>query len=556
MVTRKEIDSDLITSSHYKSLYTHARETAKPGYYSVHLLDPNATAELTVSGTHSGIHRYNCTGVDQCSLLVDVCHTVLGSSAWGCRNGSLSTTLEQDHVLVSQGSILSYGHFGQSSPIGGVLVWGYLRVEAYETGTGKPVTIEPKHWLAGTVYNGTVANITTNSGSIGSAAVTFANGPVTFIVRAGVSFCSSEDAKKNMETEQFDPTEGTWISFDDSKRAVQDVWNSMLSRVSVTPPDDASAEQKNVMLTKLYTAVYHSFLAPTSYSEWDGKYLGFDWKIHHWKWWNSTQSSFPSCQLSKVNGRCAEDLIPESSYVSDLSLWDTHRTQAPWLTLAFPERAKDTVESLVTMTNQGGHLPRWPFANIYTYCMIASHGVIIMTDTLTKLCPDNTSSSCPFDRQAVFKCAKDAVFADDSRDRFDELHFVPAEADQRGASVTLARAYDADIVGNLASYVGEQNISSLLKARGQYYRNVWSNSSLAFCGTYANGTTVCTPNEWVPYPWAHNYTEGNIWQWRWFVPHDVDGLISLFPDRQTYVDMLTKFFNSSVSTHMGRLLRH
>lgn len=547
MVTRKPVDSKLLTDSQYKSRFRHENETALPGYYSVFLEDANALAELTASGTHSGMHRYNCSGNETCSVIIDVCHTVLGSSTEKCKVASIKTT-NDNHIMTSEVSILSYGEFSQRSSIGGLLVWGYFRAEAFDTKTGSPVAIQPQYWLGGEVHQGTVENVTVNGGSIGSVMSTSSSRPVTFLVRVGISFCSAEDARKNLETDQLN-SQKVWISFDEGRETVQTLWDTVLSRVTVTLPSDIGNGKSSEALVKLYTAVYHSFLAPTSYSEWDGRYLGFDWKIHHWKWWNNSTQTNTKCNIgeTKANARCSENLIPESSFVSDLSLWDIHRTQTPWLTLAFPERARDIVESLATMTVQSGDLPRWPFANFDTHCMIGSHGVVVMTDTLVKLCGKNLNYSCPFDKELVFKCAKNAVFQQDAQQRYDELHFVPAEESKQGASITLAQAYDDDIVGTLASYVGQQNTSIVLKKRGQYYQNVWSKSSLAFCSTYANGTKDCPAYDFIPYPLTEDYTEGNVWQWRWFVPHDVSGLIALFPNKSTYTNLLTIFFEKSVS---------
>eukprot|EP01138_Halocafeteria_seosinensis_P004166 gb/GECG01004259.1/.p1 GENE.gb/GECG01004259.1/~~gb/GECG01004259.1/.p1 ORF type:complete len:515 (+),score=44.08 gb/GECG01004259.1/:1-1545(+) len=342
MVSRRPFNSSLISDSNYKSRFSHKNETAFPGYYFVSLLDAGPTAELAVSGGHAGIHRYNCTGEEPCNLILDVCHTVMGQNAKNCPNASLETKMEETHVMISKAYILSSGSLSERSPVGGIQTWAYVRVEAHSLESGELVSILPFFWLEGNTGIGTTSINITNAGSLGSAAVTSFGSSVVFTVRTGISYCSAENAEKNLLHEQYSNASATWVPFEECTSAVVTLWDSVISRVGVQPVSDSTMEEASKSLTKVYTAVYHSYLSPTSYTEWDGEYPGFDGRVHHWPWWNPRNES-SHCSLGKLNQRCLEDLIPNSAFVSDLSLWDTHRTQAPWLTLSFPDRALDTV---------------------------------------------------------------------------------------------------------------------------------------------------------------------------------------------------------------------
>ena len=142
----------------------------------------------------------------------------------------------------------------------------------------------------------------------------------------------------------------------------------------------------------MYTAYYRTLMSPTIYSEWDGSYLGMDERVHY------------------VN--------PGENYYSDMSLWDTFRTQNPWLVLVRPDVARDIVHSLVLMIEQGVNLPRWyatagrrapgsrlrahrpagtpagpgpravggrrPIANVYTGCMFGDNANMVFLDTYRK----------------------------------------------------------------------------------------------------------------------------------------------------------------------------
>lgn len=89
----------------------------------------------------------------------------------------------------------------------------------------------------------------------------------------------------------------------------------------------------------MYSAVYRTFLAPTIYSESDAgaSYLGFDGAVHSWR------------------AKHAEGM-----FMSDMSIWDTHRSEAPWLAIVAPEISRSMANSLVAMAHEGGKLPRWP----------------------------------------------------------------------------------------------------------------------------------------------------------------------------------------------------
>jgi len=101
-------------------------------------------------------------------------------------------------------------------------------------------------------------------------------------------------------------------------------------------------------LVKFYTALYRTLSSPTIFNEAGGHYLGFDKQLH---------------------------TLPNNmqNYYTDMSIWDVHRTQFPWLALIRPNVMSDIVNSLLLMYEQGGDLPRWPFANGYTSAMIGTH---------------------------------------------------------------------------------------------------------------------------------------------------------------------------------------
>ncbi|RYG57507.1 hypothetical protein EON66_00205 [archaeon] len=349
MVTRTFSAATIQDSSSkfgYSSRFSHGNETALPGYYAVFLEDANTFAELTATGSHSGMHQYTCGGGDvaPCTLLLDVCHTA--SAPGACLKASTSVQFDPtNHAnAVLTGSVLNHGSLSGRGPLGGLYVYLYATVSA-SGGNGTVVPLVVGTWVNNTLSS--AMNATTTSGNAGSYITYAAQSSDTIItVRAGLSFVSVANAKANLFAQQSAAGSGSapLVSFNDAVAAAQAEWEGMLSRVHVDLPLDVPAEEAAGNLTSFYSAVYRTFLAPTQYSEADGSYMGFD-GVQHTVW---------------QGGR----------FLSDMSIWDIHRTQTPWLVVTAPDVAADVTHSLLVMTEQGGHLPRWPLANIYADCMV------------------------------------------------------------------------------------------------------------------------------------------------------------------------------------------
>ena len=132
--------------------------------------------------------------------------------------------------------------------------------------------------------------------------------------------------------------------------AAEAEWNALLSTVQI---EGGSASDRKIF----YTALYHSLMMPTLFSDVNGQYLGFDQQVHQ-----------------------AEGF----QYYTDMSLWDTFRTTHPLFTLLMPERHRDMLVSLVKMAEQGGNLPRWPSGAGYTNSMFGAPAEIVIAEAYLK----------------------------------------------------------------------------------------------------------------------------------------------------------------------------
>jgi putative alpha-1,2-mannosidase len=195
------------------------------------------------------------------------------------------------------------------------------------------------------------------------------------------------------------------------------------------------------------TGLYHTFMTPTIYSETNGVYLGFDNQVHQW----------PNSDVS--------------AYHSDMSIWDTHRTQSPWLVLAAPNRARDVARSLVRIAAEGGDVPRWPLANVYTNCMDGSHGHAILADTWIKGVRDfDLASAYP----AMFKEATQEVPHGGRVDiaEYIKYGYVPQDGDKKSGSGTLENAYNDYAIATIATALNKTADATMFYQRSLNYKNM------------------------------------------------------------------------------------
>lgn len=283
---------------------------------------------------------------------------------------------------------------------------------------------------------------------------------------------------------------------------------------------------------RFYSLLYHSFLSPTSYLESGNLYLGFDGEVHEWSYTH-------------------EDGTP-SHYVSDLSLWDTHRTQNPLLALIAPNMAVDLARSLQTMYDQGGDIPRWPLANIYTGCMSGDHGLISLAEFTVKGLLDADGYTTA-EKEALYSAMLAMVTTPRAQGgrtdlaNYTSIGYVPSESADTASALTMEYSYDDWAVGVMAAHMGDEANAALLGKRAQNYRNVYSAQANLMCPRSFSGAFQC-PSPLMalaPYPIETGYVEADAWQELWFVPQDPAGLIGLFESTQAFVEKLTTFVEDS-----------
>lgn len=531
MVTRN-LSAATVSNNGYLSSFSHDSEVAVPGYYAVNLDDAATRAEMTVSGPFSGLHRYTCAPTSPtpspCFLVVDVCHTSSPNDTTACAFAQLQSLTAVNASLgggfTFSGSMTNMGSLSGRSNNGGVRL--YFAAEVQATSSRGTISLLPTQWVGGAFHGQPTVPSSTTSGSFGlafQATPVPTTGPIVLTLRVGISFTSIANAWNNLQVEQLTPG----YDFDGARAATQALWESMLQRVQVSPvPNAGNTTDDEVMF---YSSVYRTMMAPSIFSDESGDYLSFDQTVHSWT-------------------------LP-GDYLTDMSLWDTHRSEMPWLTLVVPERMRDTTNSLLRMALEGGHLPRWPLANVYTGCMDGEHGTAVIADAVLK-------GVLGVDIANVWPVVRAAVETQAAGSQYGTIGYVPSEESSTAASSTLEYAFDDGTAAVLAAFLGNASEAQRLSVRAGNWRNVFTTplgeTSEFPCPRSSSGAFSCPLILDLPYPVEDIYTEGDAWQWRWYVPHDAASLVTtMFSGSNAsglYAAALNSFFANSDQWIFGNAL--
>jgi predicted alpha-1,2-mannosidase len=330
----------------------------------------------------------------------------------------------------------------------------------------------------------------------------FAPSADPILVKVALSPVSEENAIANMDAEvpKFD--------FDGVRKATQQLWRTELSRV------DFHASPS--MEKSLYTALYHSMLAPSISMDINGDYRGPDNQIHH-----------------------AEGF----HFVSSLSLWDTYRAEQPLMTLIEPEqRTNDLVRSLIASQQESpfGILPVWQFAGLETWCMIGYHAVPIIADAYMK-------GIRGFDTKAALAAMiASATYAPyGNLGAYMKLGYVPVDNDSEAASKTVEYAFDDWTISRMAKEMDNDSAASDFKKRATFWRNNFNVSDGFVEPRLANGA-YRKPFDPAKAGAESGFTEGNAWQYSWYQPQDEQGLIDLLGGKKQLIAKLDAMFDQKV----------
>lgn len=459
------------------SLFSHDEETASAGYYQVRLKDYNINVELTAT-ERCGIQRYTFPEADAAIFL-----NLRKAMNWDFTN---DTRIEVVDSVTIQGYRFSDG-------------WARDQHIYFRTRFSKPFA---------SVQLDTAAVIKDGK-RIGSSAIArfdfHTSAGEQILVTTAISGVSMEGAARNLAAEA--PAD----DFDKYLAVTRKNWNEQLSKVEIKSND---IDEK----VKFYTALYHSMLAPTIYSDVDGAYYGPDKQVHQADGWTN---------------------------YSTFSLWDTYRAAHPLYTYIEPQRVNDMVKSFLAFSEQNGRLPVWNFYGSETDMMIGYHAVPVIVDAYLKGIGD-------FDpKKALAACVATANI-DEYRGigLYKKYGYVPYDvtdhynSENWSLSKTLEYAYDDYCIARMAEKLGERQIADEFDKRSRNYKNVYNSQTTFMQPRNNKGSFIedFSPDDYTPH-----ICESNGWQYFWSVQQDVDGLISLVGGKERFAQKLDSMFTYNPS---------
>lgn len=469
------------SSGRTSSAFTHDEEKARPGYYQVMLKDENINAELTTT-QRNGIHRYQYPAGKDAEIILDMDHSA-DKGSWGRRIINSQIRILNDHAV--EGYRIITG-------------WAKLRKIYFYMEFSSPILTSTLRDGGRVHENTAVINGTNLHGYFRFGQL---NGkPLT--CKVALSSVSMENARQNMEQEA-----PHW-DFDRYVAAADADWEKQLGKIEVK----GTEVQKEIF----YTALYHTMIQPNTMSDVNGEYMAADYTTRK--------------------------VANNETHYTTFSLWDTFRASHPLYTLLEPERVTDFVKSMIRQYEYYGYLPIWQLWGQDNYCMIGNHSIPVITDAILKGIPG-------IDMEKAYEAVYNSSVTSHPNSPFEvweKYGFMPENIQTQSVSITLEQAFDDWCVAQLAAKLNKDADYQRFHKRSEYYRNLFHPKTKFFQSKNDKG-------EWIepfdPYQYGgnggHPFTEGNAWQYFWYVPHSIQALMELTGGTKAFEQKLDTFFTST-----------
>ena len=440
------------------------KEVSRPGYYSVPLLRYGITAELTATN-RVGFHRYTFPQSDEAAIVFDLQNAngnddIIDVFVEPCGNNAL------------RGYRTSYG-------------WSEDQRVYFYAEFSKPFNDVQIHSVN---YKPMYAKAEFNTSA-----------DEQILVKVGISSVSMEGARANLVAELLG-----W-DFDATAKAAEQEWNKELSKIKV--------ETDNIDdLKKFYTALYHTMIAPSTYNDVNGDYLGADYKVHN-----------------------AKDATIYTTY----SLWDTYRAAMPLYSIYQSERYVDMVNAMLAIYKEQGRLPIWHLFSWETETMVGNPGIPPVADAIVK-------DFKGIDYELAFEAMKvSAMRPDRGQGARMEYGYIPYDKLGESVAYDLEYALADGALALAAKKLGKTEDYEYFWNRSQSYKQLFDPELQYLRGKDSKGEFR---KEYSPFSSTHradDYCEGNGWQYTWLVPHDVEGLVECFGGKTAFVNKLDSLFTVS-----------
>ncbi len=473
----------------YASAFSHRNEVARPGYYAVTLDRYRVKAELTAT-PRVALHRYTFPETREAGFVIDLDYSLQNQE-----NSEMELRIIGNNKVCGRKKTKS---------------WAFEQYICFYAEFSKPFTYT---LITDSILTDKGKRLPTSKALLHFA--TEANEEV--MVKVGISAVDIDGARKNLEKELPD-----W-NFDRVYHEAKTAWNTYLSTIEVETTD---LTHKNIF----YTSLYHTGIHPNLFSDADGRYRGMDLKVHQ------------------------GDTLQQQYTI--FSLWDTFRAFHPLMTIIRPTLNQAFIRSLLQKSKEGGVLPMWELAGNYTATMIGYHAVSVIADAYMKGQRD-------FDVKAAYAACLRAAEYDTlgivapramvhglmppAKYWKSKLGYVPCDKDNEAVAKGLEYAYNDWCISLLAQAMKDKpNAKKYLKLSKAY--TAYFDSSIRFMrGKDSSGKWRKDFNPRSSNHRNDDYCEGTAWQWTWFVPHDVKGLVKLMGGEKSFTAKLDSLFTADSS---------
>jgi predicted alpha-1,2-mannosidase len=471
----------------YEAEFSHDSERASPGSYRVDL-KTGIEAELTATA-RTGVQRYTFPATDKANVLLNA-----GQSL----HRRISTKVEILDNRTVRTAITGSGFCQDTKPY---TVYTVTRFDRPFTTSGT--------WNGDTVTEGSKESV--SAGRNGAFVRFDTTKDRTVEATTALSYVDASGAALNLRSEG-------GRSFDAVRSQAHRTWEDRL--------DDVRAQGGGDTLRRtFYSSLYRSFLAPNIGSDADGRYTGWDQRVH------------------RAQG---------FTYYQNWSLWDTYRTQSQLLSLLAPREARDMAISVIKIDEDSGWLPKWGYGTVETNIMTGDPVTPFLTNAYQqgllkgyeerayRALKKNADGVPPADSPAVGREANKEYIANGFAPYVkDRPHAKPGDSDyDHGASATLEYALSDAMLGAMARDLGHDADAARYAARSQNYRKIYDGSTGFFRARDASGSFTGPADPAL----SEGFHEGTSWQYQWLVPQDLPGMVDLIGGKQTANDRLDSFF--------------
>lgn len=474
----------------YRSRIYKETEKASPGYYAVRLMNGDIHTELTAT-TRTGFFRFTFPHQENAHILLDL----------DIPFENTAEILDARFTKVSDTEIEGYSLQKWS--------WNEYKVH-FVIRFNKPIK-SFGGWQNNYQVTENVAQIS-GKGQMGAFADFDTKPGEQILMQTAISLVSIEGARLNMNTEL---AAFGW-NFDAVRQNARKVWNGLLGKVKV---EGGTNENKK----KFYTNLYRSYVARTTWSDVDGKYVDVNEKIRQ--------------------------VDPKNPVYGSDALWNTFWNLNQLWQLVNPDLASNWVKSLLEIYKTGGWLPKGPAGIEYSGIMEASHEIALIVGAYQKGIRDFDASTAL--KAMVHQQSTPGVITPENGfagnkffESYMKLGYVPQEEGQ--VSNTLEYAYDDWCVAQFAKAVGNDKVYQQFIKRAGNYKHVFDPETRYIRMKHKDGSWV---KDWNPFCCTSfsgpGYLEGNAWQYSFFNPHDVQGILNLM-GRNEFNKRLDEGFEKSV----------